>query len=95
MNLIDIDKLKGDGWVLEKHGYANTHIATKPLADVPVVLDTDKFVEYLDTVIEQFKEHNNHVGCLMVNGIKHKFLKTIGEINKSEIKPGYCTCRCD
>lgn len=95
MDLIDIDKLKENGWVLEKHGYANTHIATKSLADIPIVLNTNDFIDYLNVAIEQLKKRNDHVGCLLVNGIKNKFLEMTGEIGKSEIKPGYCTCRCD
>lgn len=37
MRLINIEPLIENGWVLERHGVANCHLATMSLADVPAI----------------------------------------------------------
>ena len=37
MRLADIEPLIKNGWVLERHGVANCHLATMSLADVPTI----------------------------------------------------------
>ena len=37
MRLADIEPLIKNGWILERHGVANCHLATMSLADVPTI----------------------------------------------------------
>lgn len=82
MKLIDVDKLKDQGWVLEKHGPANTYIATMSLADVPVVLETDDFIGSLTRTVNGLNflgDNYSLYGAMMIKKIVEVFKNTIGE----------------